>query len=213
MAWPKIAAAPSRRAPMSSSARWAFWLVGSSTSSRTAAAAARLRPKTQFASPLFALKANSLYTGGRPSVHRRNSICALTLARAETPGSTPALAAPREKQRARAMGGFEEIVRRPGRPGLAAGGHPHGPHSRRFRRPHVGFAVADHYGLVRARSQFAHSLSEHSRLGLPAVAAVAGSMRADVDRLERETLRRQHGLEPVMNLPEGRGVKKPARDS
>ncbi len=132
--------------------------------------------------------------------------------RGPDPGSTQRQIS-RGEQGAGATGGFEKIALAPDRRGPAGARHAHGANARRRRGPHVGVAVADHHRLIRAKSQFPHRLSEHSGRGLPAIAAVPGSVRAEIDRLEPEPLRRQHRHKPIMNPLERRRVEEPARDS
>ena len=121
-------------------------------------------------------------------------------------------ALPLGQKDAGATGRLEEIGRGADCGGLAGARHPQAGDARRRRRAHIGVAVADEHRLIRAEPKIAHRAFHHSRRRLAAIAAIVRAVRTDVDRLQPQALRRQHGLEPVMNLFEPRRVEIPARD-
>jgi hypothetical protein len=109
-------------------------------------------------------------------------------------------------------------VRPPARPAghgraVRLPGHPQSDDAGRRRRAHIGVAVADKDGLIRPKPQVPHRAFHHSRRRLAAIAAIVGAVRTDVDCFQSQSLGRQHGLEPAMNLFEPRRVEISARDS
>jgi hypothetical protein len=79
--------------------------------------------------------------------------------------------------------------------------------------PHIGVAVANKHGLIRPEAQITHRALDHSRRWLAAIAAIVRAVRTEVDRLQPQSLRGQHALEPVMNLFEPGRVEIPARET